>query len=185
MWDTLSRRRGPGLRPTAVELGAVRARRSADFSPPPAVSPGGRGSGLKSALLNSTVTVAATDPDAAETGPDTGRFAISRTGSAASALTVHYSMDGKAVNGSDYAWLSGSVIIPAGAASATVIVTPINDTEKEGNETVILTLSQDAAYTVGKPDRATVRIDHSDQPHEGQSADATLPLGFDPSLNAP
>ena len=37
----------------AIELGAVRARRSADFSPPPAVSPGRQGSGLKSALLNS------------------------------------------------------------------------------------------------------------------------------------
>ena len=41
-------------RGTAVELGALRARRSADFSPPPAVSPGRQGSGLKSALLNST-----------------------------------------------------------------------------------------------------------------------------------
>ena len=42
-----------GVRGTAVELGTVRARRSADFSPPPAVSPGRQGSGLKSALLNS------------------------------------------------------------------------------------------------------------------------------------
>ena len=41
----------PGSAP--VELGAVPARRSADFSPPPAVSPGRQGSGLKSALLNS------------------------------------------------------------------------------------------------------------------------------------
>src|SRR5947207_10407656 len=38
---------------TAVELGVVRARRSADFGPPPAVSPGRQGSGLKSALFNS------------------------------------------------------------------------------------------------------------------------------------
>ena len=42
---------------TAIELGAMRARRSADFSPPPAVSPGRRGSGLNSALLNSTGVV--------------------------------------------------------------------------------------------------------------------------------
>jgi len=49
----LGARAGVGLGSTAIELGAVRARRSADFSPPPAVSPGRQGSGLKSALLNS------------------------------------------------------------------------------------------------------------------------------------
>ena len=35
--------------------------------------------------------------------------------SGASALAVLYSLDGKAVDGTDYASLSGSVIIPAGA----------------------------------------------------------------------
>jgi hypothetical protein len=109
------------------------------------------------------VTVAATDADASETGPDTGTFTITRTSSTASALTVYYSLGGKAVNGTDYALLSGSVIIPAGAASATVTVTPIYDTDKEGKDTVILTLSFDTAYTVGSPERATVKIAHSDE----------------------
>src|SRR2546423_1572532 len=50
-WPTFC---SPSPRPSiAVELSSVRARRSAGFSPPPAVSPGRQGSGLKSALLDS------------------------------------------------------------------------------------------------------------------------------------
>jgi parallel beta-helix repeat protein len=110
-----------------------------------------------------TVTVTATDANASETGPDAGTFTMSRTGDTTAGLTVRYSLGGTATNGTDYASLSGSVTIPAGAASATVAVTPIDDTTVEGNETVILTLSADAAYTVGSPNNATVTIADNDQ----------------------
>ena len=38
--------------------------------------------------------------------------------------------------------------IPAGAVSATITVTPVDDTQVEGDETVVLTLSADPAYDV-------------------------------------
>ena len=55
-----------------------------------------------------------------------------------------------------------SVTIPAGAASARISVRPIDDTAVEGNETVILTLSANPAYTVGSPNTATVTIADND-----------------------
>src|SRR5437899_13011812 len=50
----LLQQRGERERDTAIELSELRQDRSADFSPLPAVLGGPEGSGLKSALLNST-----------------------------------------------------------------------------------------------------------------------------------
>jgi 2-C-methyl-D-erythritol 4-phosphate cytidylyltransferase len=105
-----------------------------------------------------TVTVTATTATATEAGPTAGQFRVTRTGNTAAALTVNWSVGGTAASGSDYNSLPGSVTIPVGAASATVAVTPANDTLVEGNETVVVTLSPSAAYTVGSPSSATVTI---------------------------
>jgi hypothetical protein len=105
-----------------------------------------------------TVTVAANDANASESGPDTGTFTIGRTGSTASALTVNYSLSGTAANGVDYQFLSGSVTIPAGAASANIVVRPIDDRVTEVAELVILTLSADSAYNVSTLNTAIVTI---------------------------
>ena len=123
---------------TAPDLGAYEA------LPPP--------SGLP------TVTVAATDPTATEAGVTTGTVVVSRTGSTAAALTVNYTVSGAATPGSDYTALTGSVTIPAAAASATITVTPINDTAVEPNEMVMVSLRPDGAYVVGAPGSATVTI---------------------------
>ena len=112
----------------------------------------------------STVTVAATDASASETGPDPGLFTFSRTGSTAAALVVHYRVTGSATNGADYALLSGDVTILAGFSSAQVVVAPVNDPDFEGNETVVLTVQPDAAYTVGAQAAATVTIVDNDNP---------------------
>ena len=117
---------------------------SDDVAPPP--------SGLP------TVTVAATDPTATEAGVTTGTVVVSRTGSTAAALTVNYTVSGAATPGSDYTALTGSVTIPAAATSATIIVTPINDTAVEPNEMVVVSLSPDGAYVVGAPGSSTVTI---------------------------
>src|SRR5204862_3956404 len=67
-------------------------------------------------------------------------------------------------NGGDYQQLPTSVTIPAGSSTATLTVTPIDDSTVEGNETVVLTLSANAAYTVGSPNSATITIADNDQP---------------------
>jgi hypothetical protein len=121
-----------------------------------------------------TVTIAATDPNAAEAGQDPGLFTVSRTGSTAAALTVNYTIGGTASNGVDYQTLSGSLTIQSGQATATITVTPIDDSANEGNEGVTVTLSPSASYTVGSPDLATVTITDNDP-----ATTPTIALSYD------
>jgi len=116
------------------------------------------------AFTPATVTVAATDASASETGPDNGVFTFTRSGSTAAALVVSYRVTGSATSGSDYAALSGSVTIPAGQASVTVTVRPVDDSLAEAAETVVVTVQPDPAYTVGNPASGTVTIADNDLP---------------------
>jgi hypothetical protein len=54
------------------------------------------------------------------------------------------------------------VTIPAGASSADILVTPINDSLGEGNESVIATLAPRSSYKIGTPASATVTIVSND-----------------------
>src|SRR6266545_4003750 len=110
-----------------------------------------------------TVSISASDGGAAEVGLDTGTFTLTRSGSTATALVVHYSSGGSASAGADYNGLSGSVTIPAGQASATIVVTPVDDLLVEGAETVLATLSADPAYSIGAGASAMVVIADNDQ----------------------
>jgi hypothetical protein len=106
------------------------------------------------------VTVVATDNAAAEMPPENGVFTITRPAwSTGVALTVYYALSGTAANGTDYSALPGSVVVPVGAASATVTVYPVADTNgSEGAETVVLTVLPDGHYVVGTPASDTVTI---------------------------
>ena len=108
------------------------------------------------------VTVAATDATATEAGLTTGTFTFTRTGSTAAALTVNYTVSGTATAGSDYQSLGTSVSFPAGQTKVTKTVKPLQDTLQELNETVIVTLKQNASYAVGNPGSATVTITSDD-----------------------
>jgi hypothetical protein len=88
-----------------------------------------------------TVSITATDAIASEPGTNTGTFTVSRTGSTSASLTVTYTAGGTATSGSDYTALAGSVTIPAGAASATLTVTLLDNTVAESAETVIVMLT--------------------------------------------
>jgi len=69
--------------------------------------------------------VAATSPNAGESGSVPGVFTVSRSGgSNGAALTVNYTLGGTAVNGDRLPTLPGSVTIPAGAEQPTVTVAP-------------------------------------------------------------
>ena len=111
-----------------------------------------------------TVTIAATDATAAEANRETGTFTVSRTGATTAALTVTYALSGTATNSTDFDNLSGSVTIPIGAASATIVVRPVDDTSVDANETAIVTLSANAAYQLGTTTAGTVTITDNDVP---------------------
>lgn len=108
-----------------------------------------------------SITVTATDADATETGNTTGTFTITRTGPTTEPLTVNYTVSGTATSGLDYTNLTGTATIPAGSASTTVIVSPIDDAQTEGNETVIITLTA-GGCAPATPSSATVTIADND-----------------------
>jgi hypothetical protein len=105
-----------------------------------------------------TVRIESANPSADEDGPVEGAFAIVRSGSAVSALPVQFAISGSAANGTDYESISSSVTIPANWDTAWITIRPIADTQREGPETVTLTLSPSSAYTIGAPASATVTI---------------------------
>ncbi len=94
------------------------------------------------------VSVTATTDTADEGTATAGVFTISRSGVTTAALTVNYTATGTATAGTDYTALTGSVIIPMNSASATVTVSPLNDTLVEPLETAILTLTSNVAYVL-------------------------------------
>jgi len=113
---------------------------------------------IPAATSTPTVSIAATNPNASNSGPTNGAFTITRGGSTSAALAVNYSVSGTAIGGTDYNALSGSVTIPAGASSAPVIVTPIANAGIGGTKTVIVNLAASAAYQISSPSSATVNI---------------------------
>ena len=62
-------------------------------------------------------------------------------------ITLAYTVGGTAASGSDFTIASsGTLSVPRGAATATIPVTIIDDSVKEDNETVVLTLIDGAGY---------------------------------------
>ncbi len=110
-----------------------------------------------------TVTLSATDSSAAEGTPaDPGRFTFVRSGDLAGNLTVNYAIGGSATGG-DYAeTLSGTVTILNQNASATIDITPTDDLQVEGNESLVLTLQGGAGYLIGTANSGTITIIDND-----------------------
>ncbi|WP_413176349.1 Calx-beta domain-containing protein [Anabaena azotica] len=115
-----------------------------------------------------TITISANDASAGETlttqTPNPGQFTITRTGNLNVPLTVNYTVAGTATNGTDYNTLIGTVSLAAGVSKAIINITPIDDSDFEGNETVIVTLATGTNYLVGSAKTATINIADNDKP---------------------
>jgi hypothetical protein len=109
-----------------------------------------------------TVSVAATVANASETGPVAGVWTFTRTGSTDAALTVNFQFSGTATKWNDYRRPGGdmpeTVVIPAGAASTTLNMVPVQDGSAEGAETATLTIKPDPAYNLNQSKTATITI---------------------------
>ena len=79
-------------------------------------------------------------------------------------ITLAYTVDGTATSGSDYTVLSGTLSVLAGATTATIPVTVIDDSVHESSETVVLTLVDSAGYQAGIPGTHTLTITANDTP---------------------
>ena len=92
------------------------------------------------------VSIEATQPnaadfDAAQQDQVPALFTVKRSLVNASPLTVHYTVKGTAINGTDYTAIPTSVVIPANAASIPITVTPKDNHVYKPTQTIILTLT--------------------------------------------
>jgi hypothetical protein len=106
------------------------------------------------------VNVFATDPEAAELGPDPGEFTFMRSGDLSVSLKVFLAISGTASNSADFIVLTNIVTIPAGTDTVAVAVIPFLDHRIEGDEFVTYTIVSNIAYSTGN-DTATVTIHDS------------------------
>jgi serine protease len=113
-------------------------------------------------LPPSQITVIATDAAAVEPGTDTGTFTFSRTGDTTASLAVSISLSGTAINGTSYQSIGNTVTFAAGASTATLTVTPLDNMTVDASRTVIVTLQPDTSYDVASPSSATVTIADND-----------------------
>jgi hypothetical protein len=84
-------------------------------------------------------------------GPKNAIFNVRRFGDTNQDLTVSYEIGGTAINGVDYAPLSGSVTIPAGDRHALITLVPLDDGPPDITSTVILKLAPSTNYLIGFP----------------------------------
>jgi len=101
--------------------------------------------------------VVATDPVASESPeasgkPDTATFVIKRrSGPIDLEVPVFFTLKGTAVQGRDYTGLDGVAFLKSGRESVELILTPVADNIKEGDETVILKLEPPICIAIYPP----------------------------------
>ena len=86
---------------------------------------------------------------------------VYRSGDHSEDLTVNYLVSGSASKGLDYEPLSGSVVIPAGDISAGIRITANEDSEAEGDEYVVVHISDSTLYNSHPKNVASVLIQDS------------------------
>ena len=111
--------------------------------------------------ISPVISVIAVAPLATESGTQ-GAFKILRTPVENTPLTVNYRVAGNAIAGQDYTALSGTVIIPAGVASARIQVVPLDDAFFEGRERVVLSVLPSAKYRRNASSAGTVVIEDNE-----------------------
>ncbi|MDB6109832.1 MAG: Calx-beta domain protein [Pedosphaera sp.] len=95
--------------------------------------------------------------------PSRVTYQLTRRGLLTTALTVNLSYSGTATRGSDFT-APLTVSIPAGAASASVTLAPLDDQIYEGDETVVITVASGGGYAVGAPSSISATIVDDETP---------------------
>lgn len=118
----------------------------------------------KNVTVSSAVNILATDAAAGE-GGNTGVFTIS-TSAVSQNINVNYVISGTAVAG-DYSAspaLTGSVTLTPANKSVAITITPVDDANFEGTETLRLTLQPGTGYNLGGDTVAVINIADNDNP---------------------
>ncbi len=112
----------------------------------------------ESAAGRPVVTVEATDGRGEEGASDDIRFRFQRSGSTAAPLTVQFRVRGSARPGADLVSPGGAVEIPAGASTADLPVSVLDDAEFEVSEYLLLDVLAAAGYALGPAASADAMI---------------------------
>jgi large repetitive protein len=111
-----------------------------------------------------SVTIAVSPASVSEDGATNLTYTVTRSLLLSSPTTVNITTGGTATSGVDYTGGVATVVIPAGATTATITINPNVDGTVEADETVILTVAAGTGYTVGAPASATGTILNDDVP---------------------
>ncbi len=111
-----------------------------------------------------TVSVAATVPVARELDGSPATFTLTRTGPTTSPLAVPLAWSGTAVSVNHYIAPPAFALIPAGASSTTLQITPVSDTLAQGDRSLTLTVVTDYSHSAGTEAHATITI--QDKPYD-------------------
>jgi outer membrane autotransporter protein len=111
-----------------------------------------------------TVSIAVAPASVSEDGATNLIYTVTRSLNLSSPTTVNITTSGTSTSGTDYTGGVATVVIPAGATTATITIDPTVDATVEANETVILTVAAGTGYTVGAPASATGTILNDDVP---------------------
>jgi acetyl esterase/lipase len=111
-----------------------------------------------------SVSMSSSDTQAAEsaTVANPASVTLTRTGDTSASLSTQILLSGTASNGIDYADVAASLSIPAGQASATLTINPIDDALVEGAESLAVRLSPSPNYISGTPISIGVVINDND-----------------------
>ncbi|MBC8041477.1 MAG: hypothetical protein H7Y06_13105 [Opitutaceae bacterium] len=105
-----------------------------------------------------SVSVADTTSVAREADTSPAVFTVTRTGSTTSPLYVPLSWSGTAVSGTHYLNPPNAILIPAGASSSTLPITPVSDNLAQGDRTITLSVATDFSLSAGSAASATVTL---------------------------
>lgn len=169
-----------GAATAALTAGGATKLYSIDLATGAATELGAAPAGAKSVVLSNVVpkTVAFTGADfsATEAGPG-AEVTLTRTGDLSAEATVSVLVSGgTATEGSDFTGTSFVATFAAGESTATVTIPLLDDATAEPDETILLTLSEPSAGTVGAQPTATVTIADSGSPAPAPAPVPTMPL---------
>ena len=126
------------------------------------------------------VSVNATDSVMTEgDSGDTGAIVVSREGSTDAALTVLLELSGDAQLGTDYSGVASEIVLPAGSAEVSVVLTSIDDDEVETAETIRIDIAKSDAYFVGAAASAVVVLNDNDKEDTGPAPEPEVTLWGD------
>lgn len=117
------------------------------------------------------VSLNVTSPSTAEDGTKAATIVVSRTKTNGD-LPVKYSVSGSASPADYKETLSGTIVIPDGAASAILTITAVADALTEGSESVAIGIQTSSSYDIGTPSQALIYIND----HENDTTQAKVPL---------